>query len=137
MNFPTLPHLALISLLCGSCFPAANDSYLQRTARSANGHIMLVRREPATFGFQRMAAHAIAHPDLGAFLSQKGDPDFLAETNKGSNRYLILYYMKSRHAFACRTAGDGSEQIEFSGPYPITKGEAKTLQDLRDRSEES
>jgi hypothetical protein len=135
MNFPAIALLALISLLCGACSFSANSSYLQRTSGSANDHIMLVRRDPPTFGFQRLAAHAIAHPDLGVFLRQSGDPDFLAETNKSGNRYLILYYTKSSKAFACRTGGDGSRQVEFSGPYPITKGEKKTLQGLRDRSE--
>jgi hypothetical protein len=95
---------------------------------------MLVRRDPPTFGFQRLAAHAIALPDLGVFLSQSGEPDFLAETNKSGNRYLILYYTKSSKAFACRTGGDGSRQVEFSGPYPITAGEKRTLEGLRDRS---
>jgi hypothetical protein len=135
MNFPAVSHLALISLLCGGCLPGTNSSYLQRTSGSANDHIMLVRRDPPTFGFQRLAAHAIAHPDLGVFLRQSGDPDFLAETNKSGNRYLILYYTNSKKQYVCRTGGDGSRQVEFSGPYPITTGEGKTLQGLRDRSE--
>ena len=95
---------------------------------------MLVRREPPTFGFQRLAALATAYSDLGVFLGQSGDPDFLAETNKSGNRYLILYYTNSSKAFACRTGGESSRQVEFSGPYPITVGEARTLQGLRDRS---
>ncbi len=135
MNVPAISCLALITLLCGGCLPGTRSSFLQRTSGSANDHIMLVRRDPPTFGFQRLAAHAIAHPDLGIFLRQKGDPDFLAETNKSGNRYLILYFTGSSKAFACRTGGDGSRQVEFSGPYPITAGEAKTLQGLRDRSE--
>lgn len=134
MNFPSIPHLAFVSLLCGGCLPGTNSSYLQRTSGSANDHIMLVRRDPPTFGYQRLAAHAIALPDLGVFLRQTGEPDFLAETNKSGNRYLILYYTKSGKAFACRTGGDGSRQVEFSGPYPITAGEKRTLQGLRDRS---
>lgn len=135
MNFPAACILAITLLPCVGCMPGTNSSYLQRTSRSANDHIMLVRREPPTFGFQRLVAHAVAHPDLGIFLRQSGDPDFLAETNKSGNRYLILYYTRSGEAFACRTGGDGSRQIEFSGPYPITPGEKRTLQDLRDRSE--
>lgn len=134
MNFPAIPHLACAALLCVACAPTTNFSYLQRTSASANDHIMLVRRDPPTFGFQRLSAHAIALPDLGVFLRQRGEPDFLAETDKRGNRYLILYYTKSGRAFACRTAGDGSRHVEFSGPYPITAGEARTLQGLRDRS---
>lgn len=130
-----LPRLALSILLCTACAPVTNSSYLSRTAAAANDHIMLVRRAPPTFGFHRLAALATAYPDLGIFLSQKDDPDFLAETKKGDNRYLILYYTKSRRAFACRTGEGRSRQIEFSGPYPITDGELRTLQGLRSRNE--
>jgi hypothetical protein len=131
---PVLPALAAIAIICGGCFSPGNRSYLQRTAGAANDHIMLVRRDPPTFGFQRLAALAAAYPDLGVFLRQRGDPDFLAETNKGGNRYLILYFTKSRTQFACRTGGSRSRQIEFSGPYPITAGELRTLDGLRSRS---
>ncbi len=135
MNFPVISRLAFIALLCGACSHPGNSFYLRRTSGTANDHIMLVRRDPPTFGFKRLASHAIALPDLGVFLRQSGEPDFLAETNKSGNRYLILYYTKSHKAYACRTGGDGSRQVEFSGPYPITAGEARTLQGLRDRSE--
>jgi hypothetical protein len=133
MNLPTLLTLALISSLCGACSPT-KTSYLQRTAAAANDHILLVRSTPPTFGSLRLAALAAAYPDLGVFLRQSGEPDFLAETNKGDNRYIILYYTKIRKAFACRTGGSRSHQVEFSGPYPITDGELKTLQGLRARS---
>lgn len=135
MKFPAISRLALIALFCGACAPATNSAYLSRTASAANDHIMLVRRAPTTFGFQRLAALATAYPDLGVFIRQSGDPDFLAETNKGGNRYLILYYTKSRTQFACRTGEGRSRQVEFSGPYPITEGELSTLQGLRTRSE--
>jgi len=130
-----ISQLVVIALLCGACAPATSSSYLRRTAAAANDHIMLVRRAPPTFGFQRLAALAATYPDLGIFLLQSGDPDFLAETDKGGNRYLILYYTKTRKAFACRTGEGRSRQVEFSGPYPITDGEARTLRGLRDRSE--
>lgn len=135
MNLPALPALAVLALICGACSPATNSSYLHRTAGAANDHIMVVRRAPPTFGSLRLAALATTYPDLGIFLRQSGDPDFLAETQKGGNRYLILYYTKSRNAFACRTGEGRSRQVEFSGPYPITDGEARTLRGLRDRSE--
>ena len=118
-------------LLVASCVPATNDSYLRRTAYAANDHIMLVQKDPPTFGFQRLHAHATAYPDLAVFLRQQGDPGFLAETEKSGNRYLILYYLERRKAFACRTGGNRSRLIEFSGPYPITDGEAKALRTLR------
>lgn len=135
MKFTSLSTLAAITLLTGACAPATNSTYLKRTSAAAKDHIMLVRHAPPTFGFQRLVALATAYPDLGIFLQQTGDPDFLAETNKGGNRYLILYYMNSRKAFACRTGEGRSRQVEFSGPYPITDGEARTLRGLRERSE--
>lgn len=135
MHLFALFTLAVIASLCGACSPANNATYLRRTAAAANDHIMFVRSAPPTFGFQRLTAHAVAFPDLGVFLQQSGNPDFLAETHKGDNRYLILYYTKTRKAFACRTGGSRSQQVEFSGPYPITSGEMRTLQGLRTRSE--
>ena len=82
-----------------------------------------------------MAAHITAYSRLGVFIAQTSDPDFLAEINENGDRYLILYYTRSSKAYACRIGGDDSRQVEFSGPYSITKGEARTLQDLRNRSE--
>ncbi len=121
--------LPLISVC--SCVPAGNDGFVRRTTSAANDHIMLVRPEPRTFGHQRLTALAEMYPDLGVFLSQQGIPDFLAETNKGGNRYLILYYLPSRQAFACRAGSGDSRQVEFSGPYPVTDGELATLDGLR------
>jgi hypothetical protein len=131
--FAKLVSLSVFAVFCGSCTPARNSSFLRRTTSAASDHIMLVRQNPSSLGFQRLSAFSLQYPDLAVFLSQRRYPDFLAETNKGGNRYLILYYLESRNAFACRCGERGSIQVEFSGPYPITDGEAKTLRDLRDR----
>lgn len=130
MNRLTIPKFLFVSalaILSGSCAP----TYLGGTA-AANDHIMLVRQNPPTFGFQRLSALSARHPDLAIFIGQSGSPDFLAETNKGGNRYLILYYLSSRKAFACRTGSENSHAVEFSGPYPVTEGEFRTLSRLRD-----
>jgi hypothetical protein len=125
----TLPALCL--LLCVSCHQSASDSiYLSGTNFAAKNHIMLVRREPPTFGLFRLSALARKYPNLAEFLKKPGYPDLLAETEKGKDRYLILYYLKSRKAFACRTGQYLSKQVEFSGPYPITNGELKTLSSI-------
>lgn len=121
-----LPLLAL-----SSCSPSGTTSYLRRTSSAANDHIMLVRERPPTFGFYRLSALAQNYPDLGIFIQSKGFPTFLAETQKGQNRYLILYYPQIRQAFACRSGIQNSRQIEFSGPYPITDSELKTLGKLQ------
>jgi len=129
--------LALPLLLCGACAPTGHNAagYVRRTTSAANDHIMLVRHAPPTFGFQRLSALSTLYPDLGIFLNQEGYPEFLAETNKGENRYLILYYIGPRKAFACRSGAGNSRQVEFSGPYPVTEKEVRTLQDLRDKAE--
>lgn len=123
-------------LLCAACAPSTQNAagYVRRTTSAANDHIMLVRHAPPTFGFQRLSALSTVYPDLGLFLSEEGFPEFLAETNKGKNRYLILYYINSRKAFACRSGEGKSRQVEFSGPYPVTEKEVSTLQDLREKA---
>lgn len=92
---------------------------------------MFVRQEPQTFGHKRLFALSEIYPDLGIFLDQQGYPEFLAETNKSGNRYLILYYTASRKQFVCRSGVGDSRQVEFSGPYPVTNTEFTTLDNLR------
>jgi hypothetical protein len=89
---------------------------------------MLVRREPPSFGYQRMMHQASAHPDLGVFLNQFSLPDFLAETSNSGRHYMILYYVDRRQAFAARTR---SGALEFAGPYPITDREVNLLGGFR------
>jgi len=121
----------LLPMLAISCAPAGSAGYLQRTSSAANDHIMWVRENPPTFGFSRLQALAENYPDLDIFMKSKGVPTFLAETKKGQNRYLILYYPETRQAFACRSEAQSSHQIEFSGPYPITDNELETLGELQ------
>ena len=92
---------------------------------------MLVRNDPPSFGYQRLVSQAHAYPDLGLFVTKHGVPDFLAETGNRERRYFILYYLKQRHAFACRTHSGDSRAVEFAGPYPITDGEYKLLDGFR------
>lgn len=94
---------------------------------------MLVRRTPPTFGFTRLSALAAHYPDLGVFVGQKDFPDFIAETSKNGNRYIILYYISPRQAYACRSGVGSSTSVEFSGPYPITDGELSTLSNLKNK----
>lgn len=92
---------------------------------------MLVRREPPSFGFQRLTTQAVAYPDLGTFVSRRGMPNFLAETSNSDRHIFILYYLGDREAFACRTGKGSNQTIEFSGPYPITPREFRLLDDFR------
>jgi hypothetical protein len=136
MNFQAFAQLVSLSafaIFCGSCSMGGNASFLRRTTSAANDHIMLVRQAPPSLGFRRLSAHSLAYPDLAVFLAERGYPGFLAETNRGENRYLILYYLDSRKAFACRCGEKSTRQVEFSGPYPITDSEAETLKSLQKR----
>lgn len=92
---------------------------------------MLVRQAPPSFGFLRLASQSQTHLDLAMFVRQRGVPDFLAETGDQQQHYLILYYLKARHAFACRTRHGRAGSLEFAGPYPITSGEYRLLDAFR------
>lgn len=100
-------------------------------AAQAQDQIMLVRQTPPSFGFLRLVSHAQIHPDLALFVQQRGIPDFLAETGDSYQHYLILYYIKARHAFACRSRRSRPGVLEFAGPYPITPGEYRLLDAFR------
>lgn len=96
---------------------------------------MLVRREPPSFGYTRLMTQVGNHPDIGVFMGRNGTPDFLAETGSRQHQYFILYYLSSRRAYACRTRSGNGRDVEFAGPYPITKGEYKLLNGFRTNAE--
>jgi hypothetical protein len=128
-----IPCIATLVLTgCGTL----TDGWINRwTEPSAKDRIMLVRTEPPSFGHRRLLLQARLYPDLALFLGQHGLPGFIAEITNRERHYIILYYLTDRQAFACRTKGKGSQQIEFSGPYPITQREYKTLQGYRHQAE--
>lgn len=101
--------------------------------RAANDRIMLVRGSPPTLGLHRLQQQSASHPDLAAFLSKHGQPDFVAETNSDDRHYMILYYLENECAYAARS-WRGQSIIEFAGPYPIANQEAKLLGDLKQNS---
>ena len=97
----------------------------------ARNQMMLVRKEPPTFGYYRLTSLARIYPDLEFFIQKRGTPDFLAETGNHSRNYFIVYYLKARQAFACRSRPGQRGAIEFAGPYPITEKEYRTLDGFR------
>ncbi len=110
------------------------ESGLPGSASSmARNQVMLVRKEPASFGYYRLSSQKSIYPDLALFLEKSGMPDFLAETGDDSRRYFILYYLKQREAYACRSNPDHPHAIEFAGPYPVTEREFRTLDAMRTR----
>ncbi|MCP5532922.1 MAG: hypothetical protein H7A48_07100 [Akkermansiaceae bacterium] len=111
------------------------QSMLPGSAASlAQDRIMMVRKSPPTFGYDRLLDNCRNHPDLGVFVNREGVPDFLAETRSHGRQYLILYYLSRREAFACRTESGRGRGVEFSGPYPVTPREFKVLDDFRKRN---
>jgi len=121
----------LASLLLASC-GSVGDSWTNGiTRRAAADQIMLVSNEPPTLGHQRLQTQQRIYGDLKIFLSARGWPDFLAETDNDGRRYLILYYLDKRQAFAARTRRPDDRSMEFAGPYPITDRENEMLQSLK------
>ena len=122
---------AAACVLLGSC-AGFDKSWVPGSASSlAQDQIMLVRQEPPSFGFQRLTTQSQIYPDLGLFVRKQGMPDFLAETGDHERHYFILYYLRERRAFACRTRSRQTVAVEFAGPYPITAGEYRLLDGFR------
>jgi hypothetical protein len=115
------------TLSLNSCSQVGNAIFEGTMAAAAQNQIMLVRKEPLTLGYQRLTSQSQAYPDLQLFVSKRGVPNFLAEISQRDRRYFILYYLKNRQAFACRSRSGDSRTIEFSGPYPITDQEFRLL----------
>ncbi len=130
MKSATRSHLtrlaaASAALAISSCAPAGDGG------GAGPERIQYVRSDPPTAGYQRLATRASTYPDLAFFVSKQGPPDFLVETGNDRRRYLILYYLAGRQAFACRTRRDDARAVEFSGPYPITDREFRLLERFR------
>jgi len=127
-------YFLLLSLLLAACAPVRRGWDSGWSERAAKDRIMLVREVPETLGHRRLVYQTAAHPDLGNFLKGKGLPDFIAETSTDDRQYLILYYLDSRRAFACRTRRSPGTVIDFAGPYPMTERETKLLRQLQENS---
>jgi len=103
----------------------------------AKDQIMFVNEDPASLGYYRLTSQMRIHPDFAFFIKKRGVPDFIAETSDRYRSYFILYYLKERRAYACRTRITNPETMEFSGPQPITRQEMATLRDMRGEGAES
>lgn len=123
--------VAITCLLMISCGVVESPFIPGSQAAAAKNQIMLVTKDPPSFGYERLVTQCHAYPDLGSFTKKHGIPDFLAETGNRERRYFILYYLRTRHAFVCRTRSASAESVEFSGAYPITKMEYKLLDGFR------
>lgn len=123
--------LAAACLMASACGVVESPLIPGSSAAAAQDQIMLVRKDPPSFGYFRLATQVQNYPDIGVFVASRGVPDFLAETGKSDRRYFIFYYLKSRQAFACRTNTSSKTSVEFAGPYPITAREYKLLDGFR------
>lgn len=129
-----MKYLLLLPLLLAACTPVRRGWDAGWTERAAQDRIMLVRNAPETLGHRRLVYQSAAHPNLDVFLKEKGYPDFIAETSSDDRQYLILYYLDSKNAFACRTRRGPGEAIDFAGPYTMTDRETKVLRELQENS---
>ena len=120
-------------LLLASCATFEESGLPGSASSMARNQMMLVRKEPSTFGHYRLTSLERIYPELALFVGRKGTPDFLAETSNRGRSYYILYYLGPRQAFACRTRPGGRQSLEFAGPYPITRREYKILDGLRSK----
>jgi hypothetical protein len=118
-------------ILLGGCAQFEQSGLPGSASSMARDQMMLVSREPATFGYYRLSSLMRIHPDLALFVDQRGVPDFLAETGSDDRDYYILYYLKSREAYVCRTSHGRGRLVEFAGPYPVTESEYRTLESFR------
>jgi hypothetical protein len=110
------------------------ESGLPGSASSmARNQIMLVRAEPESFGHYRLASLIRIYPDLDLFVAKRGVPDFLAEASNSGQHYYILFYLKDRQSYSARTRAPHPKRLEFSGPYPVTDKERKTLDQMQQK----
>lgn len=123
--------VAAVAASAMSCARMGNTLIYGREAAAAKDQIMLVRKDPPSFGYQRLQTQASVFPDLEFFLSKRGIPDFLAETGIQGRKYFILYYLSQRKAFVCRNRVEDTKAVEFSGPNPITDREYRLLDGFR------
>ena len=119
--------IAACGLLATSCGTVSKAYISRREASTAHNQMMLVRKSPDTLGYRRLMAKSEESGDLKLFIDQTGVPDFLAEANSSDREYLIFYYLDRHQAFACRTKGRRSGEVEFAGPYKMTSGELRLL----------
>lgn len=129
--------LLLLPFLLSACGPVSRGWEVGWSERAAQDRIMLVRNAPETLGHRRLTYQSAAHPNLDVFLKEKGFPDFIAETSSEDRQYLILYYLDSKNAFACRTRRGPGAAIDFAGPYSMTDRETKVLRELQEGSKQT
>lgn len=123
--------IAVAGFLVASCARFEESGLPGSASSMARNQMMVVSKEPTTFGYYRLTSLSRIYPDLAHFVNKKGLPDFLAETNNSSQNYFILYYLKARQAFACRTRPGQRHALEFAGPYPVTDKEYRILDGFR------
>lgn len=125
--------MAAVCVLISACGVVESPLIPGSQTAAAKDQIMLVRSDPPSFGYERLVKQCRDYPEIARFVTKHGIPDFFAEAGNPQQRFYLLYYLASRHAFACRKKAN-SASIELSGPYPITAGEYKLLDGFRKAS---
>jgi len=122
-------------LLAGGCATFEESGLPGSASSMARNQIMLVRSEPESFGHYRLVSLSRNYPDLDLFVARRGTPDFLAEASNRGQKYYILFYLKDRQSYSARTRAPNPKRLEFSGPYPITDKERRTLTEMKGQYE--
>ena len=112
--------LGMAVVFNSGCQPVADAWMTGWTSAAAQNQIMLVHGDPPSLGQQRLTSQSGVYPDLAAFIRTRGTPDFVAESSTRDRHFLILYYLVSKRAYACRAKAPSTRQMEITGPYPIT-----------------
>jgi hypothetical protein len=115
----------------GGCATFEESGLPGSASSMARNQIMLVRSEPESFGHYRLVSLRRNYPDLDLFVAKRGTPDFLAEASNGGQKYYILFYLNERQSYSARTRAPHPKRLEFSGPYPITDKERRTLNEMK------
>ncbi len=123
-----VPLLAMLLVSCGTVNEVIQESSI---AMGGGNQMMLVRRDPASFGYVRMGILGQNYPDIRRFVKTKGVPDFFAEANNSSGHYCLFYYLRKRHAFISRICSSRAQTVQFAGPYPITDKELDVLTEFQ------
>lgn len=122
-------------LLAGGCADYEESGLPGSAASLARDKMMWVREDPPSFGHYRLESLAVFYPEIRQFIDTRGTPDFLAEAHHERYEYLIFYYLHDRRAFACKISHERPRQVEFAGPYGITKKEYQLLDGFRTQPE--
>jgi hypothetical protein len=110
--------IASLSLVLSSCQNARHYLTLAQTEPAAQS-LLIISREPASPGFQRLQAWAALQPLAAPFLLTQPLPTLTAEKRHASHVSLFCFHMPSRQAYLLRLNELHPQLSTLHGPTPI------------------